>query len=304
MHNPSIPILVVTGASGVGKTSAVAALEARAHPHVTCFYFDDIGVPSPEEMERDFGGGEQWQADATARWMARLAAEGSSSKVNVLDGQTRPSFVRSALSRVSHARSQIVLLDCDSEIRRSRLVSRGHAELATAQMDSWAAYLRGQADALSLPVIDTSRLSVEQVGDALIDVIERLLRNPRAMPSAVETAVDTYIRMWSEPDPAVRGKMLEACFAAEGRMISRNREIHGRVAFAEMMTRFLADPQLLRIRAVSAIDAQGSTFRFRAVVERRDGSILESFDAGQIDADGRISLLLTFGGPLEEAGKT
>jgi hypothetical protein len=110
--------------------------------------------------------------------------------------------------------------------------------------------------------------------------------------------------MWSEPDPAVRAKMLDACFAAEGRMVTRSREIRGRVAFAEMMTSLLADPQLLRIRVVSAVDAKGTTFRFRAVVERRDGSILESFDAGQIDADGRISLLLTFAGPLDEAGKT
>ena len=127
---------------------------------------------------------------------------------------------------------------------------------------------------------------------------------PQATPSAVEVAVDTYIRMWSEPDPAVRATMLEACFAAEGRMVTQGREIRGRAAFAELMTSLLADPQLLRVRVVSAVDAKGTTFRFRAVVERRDGSIAESFDAGQIDADGRISLLLTFAGPLDEAGKT
>jgi hypothetical protein len=38
------------------------------------------------------------------------------------------------------------------------------------------------------------------------------------------------------------------------------------------------------------------------VVERRDGTSLEFFDAGEIDADGRISLLLTFDGPLDDAG--
>lgn len=123
------------------------------------------------------------------------------------------------------------------------------------------------------------------------------------MPSAVEIAVDTYIRMWSERDPMVRATMLDACLAAEGRMVTRSREIRGRKAFADLMTNLLADPQLLRIRVISAIDAKGTTFRFRSVVERRDGTALESFDAGQIDADGRISLLLTFAGPLEESGK-
>jgi hypothetical protein len=121
------------------------------------------------------------------------------------------------------------------------------------------------------------------------------------MPSAVEVAVDTYIRMWSEPDPPRRAAMLKACFAEEGRMVTRSREIRGRAAFAALMASLLADPQLLRIRVSSAVDAEGTTFRFRSVVERRDGAILESFDAGQIDAEGRILLLLTFAGPLAEA---
>ena len=121
------------------------------------------------------------------------------------------------------------------------------------------------------------------------------------MPSAVEIAVDTYVRMWSEPSPAVRARMLDACFAADGRMVTRSREIRGRVAFTEFMTSQLAHPQLRCIRVISAIDAQGTTFRFRSVVERLDGTALESFDAGEIDADGRISVILTFAGPLEEA---
>jgi hypothetical protein len=174
----SIPILVVTGASGVGKTSSVSALEARAHSGTACFYFDSIGVPTPEIIERDFGTGERWQADATNRWIARLVTEGSPATVNVLDGQTRPSFVRAALARASHLRSQIVLLDCDPEVRLARLVSRGHGNLATPQMDTWAAYLRGQADALDLPVIDTSRLSTESVADALQALVETLRARP------------------------------------------------------------------------------------------------------------------------------
>lgn len=120
------------------------------------------------------------------------------------------------------------------------------------------------------------------------------------MPNSVEMAVDTYIKAWSERDPAVRATMIEACFAADGRIVMRSREIRGRAALADEMATFLADRQLLRIRVTSAIDASGTTFRFRAVVERSDGTSLESFDAGEIDATGRISLLLTFAGPLGE----
>lgn len=49
-------ILVITGASGAGKTANVRALDARAIPGVRCFYFDSIGVPTVDVMERDYGG--------------------------------------------------------------------------------------------------------------------------------------------------------------------------------------------------------------------------------------------------------
>ncbi len=120
------------------------------------------------------------------------------------------------------------------------------------------------------------------------------------MATAVEVAVDTYIRAWSEPDAEARAKMIEACFAADGRIVMRGREVRGRAALADEMKRILADPELSQIRAISAVDACGTTFRFRAVVERRDGARLESFDAGEVDAEGRISVLLTFAGPLPE----
>ena len=96
--------------------------------------------------------------------------------------------------------------------------------------------------------------------------------------------------------------MIEACFAPEGRIVTRSRDIVGRAALAEMIVRIQADPQFLRIRMTSAIDACRSTFRFSGVIEHKDGSTsVEAFDAGEIDASGRISLLLTFAGPLGEA---
>jgi hypothetical protein len=94
-------ILVVTGASGAGKTTTVNALDARGVPGVRCFFFDSIGVPSVEVMERDFGSGEQWQAFATGEWIARLGALPDDVRVAVLDGQTRPSFVFGAARRAA-----------------------------------------------------------------------------------------------------------------------------------------------------------------------------------------------------------
>jgi hypothetical protein len=41
-------------------------------------------------------------------------------------------------------------------------------------MDAWAAYLRGQADALALPVLDSTNRSIAEVADLLREYIDRL----------------------------------------------------------------------------------------------------------------------------------
>lgn len=162
-------VLVVTGASGSGKTATVRALEARALSGVRCYYFDAVGVPSVEVMYRDFGSPEGWQALTTKEWIGRLAADPDGAEVYVLDGQTRPSFVRSAVEGTRTALVRIVLLDCASAVRHARLAGpRGQPELANERMDCWAAYLRGQADALDLPVIDTTDLEIDAAVDTLV----------------------------------------------------------------------------------------------------------------------------------------
>lgn len=155
-------ILVVTGASGAGKTTLVRALEAAALPDVGCFFFDAIGVPARDEMVRQWGGPREWQADATERWLRRLAHDEADIRVAVLDGQTAPSLVLAAAERVGVAPPLIILVDCAHAERNLRLHARGQPELASAEMDCWAAYLRGQADALGLRIIDTTGRAVAE----------------------------------------------------------------------------------------------------------------------------------------------
>jgi hypothetical protein len=118
---------------------------------VRCFYFDSIGVPTAEVMERDHGGSEKWQATATTEWLARLSGLSEDIRVAVLDGQTRPSFVFSAAARV--------------------------ATRAAPRRTHWAAYLRGQADALGLAVIDTSLLTITEAAEQLEQIVTRLMES-------------------------------------------------------------------------------------------------------------------------------
>jgi nuclear transport factor 2 (NTF2) superfamily protein len=121
------------------------------------------------------------------------------------------------------------------------------------------------------------------------------------MPSPVETAVQTYVRAARERDPAARAKLIESCFAEDTRFVTRSGVIRGRAGVDAMLARALADQQVLGFRMASVIDAAGTTFRYRLIVERRDGTTAEFFDAGEIDADGQIATILAFTGPLADA---
>ncbi|HJU69550.1 MAG TPA: hypothetical protein VJ650_15020 [Gemmatimonadaceae bacterium] len=178
-----VRILVVTGASGAGKTATVEALEARGIAGVRCFYFDSIGVPSAEVMERDYGGGERWQASATRDWLTRLSRLSQEIRVAVLDGQVRPSVALEAAAQAGNRGVHVALIDCSSDVRAARLRgSRHQPELANARMDQWAAYLRGQADALNLVIIDTTALSVREAADQLEKLVRRLNEPDSAVP--------------------------------------------------------------------------------------------------------------------------
>lgn len=159
-------VVFLVGASGVGKTTVAQILERRVpwagHTH----YFDTIGVPPFEAMEAEFGSGEEWQRWATREWIARLGE--SDAELQLIEGQTRPSFIREAAAGQPHLQVDIILLDCPSHVREGRVTAlRGQPELASPQMDCWAAYLAGQAHALGLPVIDTGGADPHAVADQI-----------------------------------------------------------------------------------------------------------------------------------------
>jgi hypothetical protein len=171
-----VQILVVSGASGAGKTAAVEALAARRPSGVRCFHFDSIGVPNAEDMERDYGGGMQWQEWATREWLTKLRELADGTRLAVLDAQTHPSAVLDAASDDPRGDIHVVMLRCARDVRDARLHGpRGQPELATDRMESWASHLARDAEARGLTIIDTTALGVEEVADRLEAIARRLL---------------------------------------------------------------------------------------------------------------------------------
>lgn len=160
----ALSILVLTGASGSGKTSLVSALADTGISNITCINCDRYVLPngSPEGAQLD-------------HWISQIRLK-PEIELAVLDTQIRPHLALKILNRLGIVFFSVVLVDCNYDQRNARLRDlRGQPELANAQMDCWAAYLRGQADALNLPIINTTTSPVDRSVTELVCMVKVLL---------------------------------------------------------------------------------------------------------------------------------
>jgi dephospho-CoA kinase len=166
-------ILVLTGASGAGKTTLILKL-------------NELGISGVEGINCDrvkVGGDEQAdpQAEVLRYWITHLRQPETGIELAVLDTQVRPHRALEVLSEAAIEYAQVVLVDCDPVKRNERLhIDRRQPELANARMDCWAAYLRGQADALKLSIIDTSDDALDKSVDQLELIVRDLLTRARS----------------------------------------------------------------------------------------------------------------------------
>jgi dephospho-CoA kinase len=139
-------LVLLTGASGSGKTSIADAIKAD-HPELAeVLHLDSIGVPSSETMVAAWGSGEAWRRAMTLAWTKRIAERSREYRAVLFEGQMRLAFVREGLLVAGIADSHTMLVDCDDETRTRRLVARrNQPELANATMMNRAAYLHREA---------------------------------------------------------------------------------------------------------------------------------------------------------------
>ncbi|RUM05535.1 AAA family ATPase [Rhizobium chutanense] len=168
-----MPLIILTGASGAGKTTIAEAIERLHGQDIDVFYKDRIGVPPVQEMVDKFGSVEGWQRAATFEWMVRLSPLVTEGHNVLFEGQSRFSFLAEAAERAGISEHSCILIDCDDETRARRLsIDRGQPDLANPDMMNWAAFLRREAETYGCENLDTSNLTLEQG-------VERVLRELR-----------------------------------------------------------------------------------------------------------------------------
>lgn len=169
-------VVIITGASGSGKTTIAKAVGTLFPDLIDVYHFDAIGVPSLDAMIAGWGSGEEWQRATTLAWLKHIASERERwTRPALLEGQMRIAFILEGLNAAGLTDARVVLVDCDDECRTRRLIQdRQQPALASSGMMSWATYLRDEASKADIEVLDTARMPVAKctrvVADWLINI--------------------------------------------------------------------------------------------------------------------------------------
>jgi adenylate kinase family enzyme len=171
-------LVVLTGASGAGKTAIARGVEAKGLPNLQVLFFDSVGVPSKEEMNELYGTGHQpggaWLRATTIQWMKRLRSVLDAGVCILFEGQMRIAFIHEGLSAAGIGNAHLILIDCSDDDRRTRLtVDRSQPELASMEMLNWARYLRNESLQHGIQILDTSSISLT----GSVQLVSRLLAN-------------------------------------------------------------------------------------------------------------------------------
>ncbi len=157
------PFVILTGASGVGKTTIAQAIE-ESHEEITVYQGDRIGLPSEEIMasygHTDEPGGST-QRGFALYWIGEIAPVLKAGKPVLLETQCRIAFLHEALALHGIRNARIILVECSDSARKTRLDGRGHPGLANDQMSSWSRFLHREAEEFGHEIFDTTALALD-----------------------------------------------------------------------------------------------------------------------------------------------
>src|SRR5690606_29703532 len=115
---PTTPaLLCITGASGAGKTAALAAIRERIEPRLLpALAFDGLGVPSTEEMQAAWESPRGGQRAMTYHWVYTAKHVYRTHPLVVIEGSFDPQYAIAACS-AHRVRFAVVLLHADDRVR-------------------------------------------------------------------------------------------------------------------------------------------------------------------------------------------
>lgn len=161
-------IIIISGASGSGKTTILKAIELKLPKNnISINYFDDIGIPSHETMLKEYGSGGKWQKAMLGKWFEKLSKIEDKQYI-FLEGSFYPEY---ALPFIKD-KYILICIHAEREKREKRLISeRKQPELANQDMENYAQVLKNRTLELGGMVIDSTNKDANYVADEIINII-------------------------------------------------------------------------------------------------------------------------------------
>lgn len=174
-HHAAKPYFVfLTGTSGSGKTTILKAIAKELSTDaVSINYFDDIGVPSFEEMVANYGSPEKWQEAMTHLWIEKLANI-TDKKLIFLEGSFNPEFAVSHLQKLGMHNYLIICVHAERAVREKRLSQqRNQPELITQDMENFAQQLKAKTLVLGGIVVESTDNNLSNVVEEIMEIIAK-----------------------------------------------------------------------------------------------------------------------------------
>jgi dephospho-CoA kinase len=167
-------LILITGASGSGKTTLVKTLEQKLKQNkVSINYFDNIGIPSLEDMVAIHGSVEKWQEWATHSWIEKIAKM-ADKEIFILEGSFNPEFAINAMKKFLIKDYLLLCLHANRQVREERLIfQRNQKELATQEMENFAQVLLRKTLHLGGTVVDSSNKNISALAQEIIEIITK-----------------------------------------------------------------------------------------------------------------------------------
>lgn len=118
--------------------------------------------------------------------------------------------------------------------------------------------------------------------------------------ASIEQVVDAYFAMWNEDDPAARAEHIATAWAPEGAYADPLLTATGHQALAEMVDTVHEQYPGRRFRRTTAIDGHHGFHRFGWQLGEGDELVVAGIDVAHVGADGRLTGIAGFFGPLAE----
>jgi hypothetical protein len=114
------------------------------------------------------------------------------------------------------------------------------------------------------------------------------------LPAELDTLIRSYMAAWSEPDTAVRQRLLEAVWEEQGSYTDPLSQVTDRAGLEALISRFLASNPAAKFSLKGKIEAHHSHVRFYWLLRLSHGVEIEGMDYGEISAGGKLMKIVGF----------